>query len=469
MIPALILENFIYYLTTFIFFYFLITQSNYLLLLIVSIPDLVKRFKETQMENLEPILKSESVPKISIIIPMFNEEKDCIGSVNNLLNLSYRYKEIIVINDGSTDQTFNLLEKTFHLLKVPPNNPPIIPTKKIRNYYRSKEIPELLVVDKEHGGKVDSNNAGINTATSDYFINIDADTVLPEGTLEILIRPFFMRKNVIGCGGSVGIANDISFRGNKIQRIYFPKKWLVRLQTIEYLRAFLFGRLGFRHLGGCLIISGCFGLYDRNAILSIGGYKREIGDDVDLVVRLHKAFLQKKIPYVIEFIPDLIALTEVPETLKALKRQRERWQKGVLDVVFNNLSMLFNPRYKKVAFFSFPNLFFIETLSPIVEILGYFTVAVGLYSNSIDKPLALWLLLLAFGFPILLSYSCILLQAITFRWYTSFNDLFLMLISAIFEQLGYRQLLVFFRLKAFFYHTPKKWIQNKRRGFKSSR
>jgi len=360
-----------------------------------------------------------------------------------------------------------LLKKVFHLKKIAPLNPPILKTKKILHYYSASDYSNLTIIDKEHGGKIDALNAGINIASADYFISIDADTIIAQNTLETLLRPFLMRPNVVACGGSIGIANNCILENNSIKEIRFPKLLLPALQVVEYLRAFLFGRLGWQKLGGNLVISGAFSLFDKKLVIECGGYQLLIGDDVEIVIRIHRKMLKEKKPYYIEFLPDLVAFTEAPITFKGLAKQRIRWQVGLLAALWKNIGMLFNPFYKKTGLISFPYYVFVECLSPFIEIFGYITIVLAYFLGVLHIKLMLWFFLLAFGFPILLSYICIILQSIVLKWYRSFFDILKMLIMSIFEQLGYRQFLVVVRLWAFLKWMSGKtsWDQTKRTIF----
>ncbi len=456
-IQALIWGNYI------VFAYFLLVQSFYLMLMILAIPELYMRMKEVKIENFEQILSSESVPQITIIVPAYNESVNINFVIRCLLNLTYRYKEIIIVNDGSTDNMLDLIKNNFKLYPVAPVVPAKIPTQKVRNYYRSKDFPNLIIVDKENGGKVDSVNAGLNAATSDFYISVDADTIITEDALQALMRPFLMQFNIIGCGGTIGIANDCKMAGNRIEQIYFPHTIIAGIQVIEYMRAFLMGKLGWNHLGGHLIVSGAFGLFDINAVIESGGYKLEIGDDVDLTFRLNRQMREKKQKYRIDFIPDLVCLTQVPFKIRELCRQRERWQRGLLEVLWINKKMLFNPRYGKIGMIGVPYFTIIEAISPIIEIGGYFVALTSYFMAILNAYAALWLLLLALGFPLVLSFACILIESISLQRYFSFLNLLKMIGCAILEQVGYRQLLVFVRLYSFF-----KWIKMKIKGEKQS-
>jgi len=454
---------FLFWANTIVFIYFVLVQSFYLLLLLLAIPELWNRIKEVKQENFDRILKSESVPQISIIIPAHNEKNNIIFNINRLVHLSYPYKEIIVVNNGSNDGCMKKLQQHYNLYEVPPQRPMVLKTEKKIQYFRSQEYPNLLVLNKSKKGKIDAINAGINASSSDYFLTIDADTIISDSALQSLMRPFLMRSNVVAAGGCIGIANGCEFGENRMFEIKFPKKILPSIQVIEYLRAFLFGRLGWIHLGGNLIVSGAFGLFDKQSVIDIGGYQTEIGDDVDVVVRLHRYYREKQKPYFITFIPDLVALTKVPNTVKGLINQRARWHQGVFKAIYRSINMLFNVKYGKVGLIGMPCLFFIEGLSPVIELFGYFIVAFSIYFGLFHWYFAFWYLLLALGFPILLSVICVFMEVVSFKWYFSVGIIFKMLFFSIAEQIGFRQLMVFARLKGIVNWIFKKenWIKSK--------
>jgi cellulose synthase/poly-beta-1,6-N-acetylglucosamine synthase-like glycosyltransferase len=450
--------------------YFLVVQLWGLTLLLLAMPHVYKRYREVRSENFTRILNSESIPQISIIVPAYNEESCIIFTIKSLLYLSYRYKEIIIINDGSSDSTLEILKTEFKLVPVPPSIPPVLKTQSIKQYYKSQLYPNLIIIDKEHGGgKVDCGNAGINMCTSPYYLMIDADTVISDQALQALMRPFLMKRNVLASGGSIGVANDCELQGNRLTKINFPKNVIAGIQVVEYLRAFLFGRIGWNDLGGSLIISGAFGLFDRDAVVKVGGYKLHIAEDIDLTIRLHKKFLYDKKEYIMDFVPDLVAMTEVPTSLSLLGKQRQRWHRGLLDVIWQNKTMLFNPRYKCVGLLSFPYYTLIEALAPIVELVGYIGFVVSLFFGVIHWKFATWFLLLAFGFPFILTYICVLIQSVTFKWYFSIGTYLKMFFCSLFEQFGYRQLSVIWRLQGFFqwmFGRETKWTPNIRKGFR---
>jgi cellulose synthase/poly-beta-1,6-N-acetylglucosamine synthase-like glycosyltransferase len=458
----------IYYTDVFIIWYFLWINSIYIILVLLSIPDLYERFKEINSEDIDNILKSDSVPAISIVAPAYNEQENIVTSINAMLHLSYRHIEVVVVNDGSKDDTLNQIIRAFDCYKVPPAIPSYVKTKPVKAYYKSKIYANLLVIDKENGGKADSLNAGINACTSPFFMACDADTLIEKDALKRMIRPVLMRKNTIACGGTIRIVNDCKVENGNVTKVNYPKNYLAAIQAVEYLRAFLFGRLGWNKLGGNLIISGAFGLFNREVVLEAGAYRTDtVGEDMELTVRLHHLMLEKHIPYRIDFIPDPVAWTEVPSSLKVLARQRERWHRGMIDTMIRHRKMLFNFSYGQIGIIAYPFFVFGEMLAPVFEILGYIGIGLGLYFGLINIPFAVLFFLVAWGLMLILTLFSVFMEETSFRKYNHQSDIFKMFAYAVLENVGYRQLTVWYRLQAFwkYFRKDKKWGEMTRTGF----
>lgn len=460
--------NLIYYSDHLILWYFLWINSIYIMLVVLSIPDLYQRFKEINSEDVENLLKSEFVPPITILAPAYNEQENIVTSVNAMLHLSYRHIEVIVINDGSKDDTLLTLIEAFDLVQVPPAMPQYIKTQRVKAYYKSKTFNNLLVIDKQNGGKADSLNAGINACQSPFFMACDADTIIEKDALKRMIRPVLMRNNTIACGGTIRVVNNCVVESGNVKKVVYPKNYLAAIQTVEYLRAFLFGRLGWNRLGGNLIISGAFGLFNRQVVVEAGGYRSDtVGEDMELTVRLHRLMLEKQQPYRIDFIPDPVAWTEVPETAKVLSRQRERWHRGLIDTLWRHRSMMFRFDFGNIGIVAYPFFVFGEALAPVFEVLGYFGVILGLYFGVINIPFAILFFFVAWGLMLILTFFSIFMEETSFRKYNQQNDIYKMFLYAILENIGYRQMTVFYRLKAFwkFFKKDKQWGDMQRKGF----
>jgi cellulose synthase/poly-beta-1,6-N-acetylglucosamine synthase-like glycosyltransferase len=466
------ISQMIFWLDVIILIYFIVLNSFYILLVALSLPDIVQRFRETNQERFERLLKSESVPPITILAPAYNEEEGILPSVRSMLNLSYPHVEVVVINDGSKDGTMAKLIREFNLIEVPPAIQVTILTQPIKSFYRSRDYPNLKVLDKVNGGKADSLNAGINACSTPFFMAVDADTIIDRDALRRMIRPMLTRKHTIASGSTIRVANDCKVEYGRVIEVNYPRKILPAIQVVEYLRAFLFGRLGWNHLGGNLVISGAFGLFDRAAVLAVGGYLTDtVGEDMELTVRLHRYFRDQKLPYRVQFIPDPVAWTEVPADFQSLAKQRERWHRGLIDTLSRHRDMFLNPKYGMVGMLSFPVFVIGEMMAPVVEFVGYIGLVFGLIFHAVNLPFAILFFMAAWGLMIILTIFSIIMEETTFRKYTKFTDLLKMFMYSLLENIGYRQVTVFWRLKGFwnYFRGVKNWNKTKRVGFNTVR
>jgi len=318
------------YITYFALGYFVVLNFFYLMLIVLSFFHIQKQIQEKDVYGLHGLFASNLYNPISILAPAFNEEATVIASVKSLLQLRIPNYEVIVINDGSKDRTMDVLKNEFKLKRIKRYVPLVLNHKPIKAIYKSQIYPELIVVEKENGRKADALNAGINVCRNDLFCAIDADCVLEPDVLQNMLRCFIEDDKTIAVGGIVRVANDCVIEGNEIKEIRIPKSHLARIQVVEYLRAFLFGRVGWDFLDSLFIISGAFVIFDRNAVLKVGGYLYDtVGEDMELVVRLHRYHRENKLPYRVRFLPEPVCWTEVPVDINILARQRNRWHRGL--------------------------------------------------------------------------------------------------------------------------------------------
>jgi len=451
--------------------YFLVLNTFYALLLVLAIPEIWEQTRLAEDEDFQRLMQSDALPPITILVPAYNESATIETSVTAILTLEYRNFEVVVVNDGSKDETLERMRHTFELYEVPRTYPEAIPTRPVRAVYRSRTRTRLLVVDKENGGKADSLNAAINASRFPLVIAVDADTLIEPDALLRLTRPFLLGARIAAVGGTVRVANGCTVRDGRVTDARVPRRFLPGIQVVEYLRAFLFGRLGWNRLGGSLVISGAFGLFRKDYLHAIGGYHpASVVEDLDLVVRLHRYLQERKIRYEIAFIPDPVAWTEVPESGRILSRQRERWHRGLIAAMWQYKGMLFNPRYGRVGLIAMPFFTFGEMLAPLVEVLGYVVTIVGLAYGAIDTSFALLFLLVAWGYGMLLSIWAVVLDEVSFRRYGRLGDLVRLLVYATFETFGYRQRTVWWRLKAFVnvWKRRQVWGEMVRKGFAST-
>jgi cellulose synthase/poly-beta-1,6-N-acetylglucosamine synthase-like glycosyltransferase len=309
--------------------YFLFVNTFYLALLLAAGLQLRKHSHKIRYERREALLSSPLAPKISMLAPAYDESATITESVRALLTLSYPNLEVVLVNDGSTDNTLEVLQEAFDLKPIHPIYQCQLSTKPARGLYRSRMTPELVVLDKENGGKADSLNAAINLASGTLVCAIDADTLIETDALLRMVRPFLERKEVVATGGTLRVANESVVRDGRVTEIRVPRKLLPGVQAVEYIRAFTLGRLGWNALGGNLIISGAFGLFKRDRIISAGGYVHDtVGEDMELVANLRRRGIEAGTASEIAFIADPVAWTEVPDSLRVLGRQRERWHRA---------------------------------------------------------------------------------------------------------------------------------------------
>ncbi len=454
--------------STFILGYFLLLQGSYFFLLLIAAVSVLRYRRTVAHEHWRSMLQSSLTLPISLIAPAYNEERTIIASVHSLLSLEYPEYEVIVVNDGSRDATLHTLVEHFALQPIPANIEYSIPCRPIRNVYRSAKYPRLVVLDKENGGKADALNAGIIMATHALFCAIDADSVLEGNALLRMMRPFLEQPETVAVGGVVRIANGCRVEHGRVTEIGLSSNALAVFQTVEYLRAFLFGRVGWSALGALLIISGAFGVFKRQVVLDVGGYRHDtVGEDFELVVRIHRYLHDHAIRYRIVFLPDPVCWTEAPETLRVLGRQRNRWQRGLIDTLKIHWRMCLNPRYGRIGMIAMPYFVIIELIGPLIELSGYLFITIAFCLNLINLPFFLLFLTLAIVLGTVLSVAAVVLDEIAYRRFPRLSQLLKLIAFGLAENFGYRQLTVWWRARAFldYWRGNTSWGAMERKGF----
>jgi len=438
---------YLYLVSQWIFLLYLLgLTAGYVILDIIAALHLRRYMEERSLESL-PHGYTSFEPQISLLVPAYNEEATIASSIRSLLQLSYSEYEIIAINDGSKDKTLEVLIKEFALVPFPEAYDRQLATNAIRNIYHSTKLPNLRVIDKINGGKADSLNAGINISRYPLFCCIDADSILQRDSLRLVVQPFLDDPLTIACGGTVRIANGCEVKNGFLTAVGLPTNFLALFQIVEYLRAFLFGRLGWSPLNALLIISGAFGVFHKDTAVTVGGYDPDtIGEDMELVVRLHRHLRLQGKPYRIAYVPDPVCWTEAPEDLRTLKNQRIRWQRGLSESLTKNMDLLFHPKGGVVGWLAFPFMALFEWLGPVIEVGGYVLVVVGFMMGFVSVEVSLLFLLVAISLGILLSVSAVLLEEISFHVYPKPRHVLLLFLAAIAENFGYRQLNSLWRL-----------------------
>lgn len=448
--------------------YFVFVNSWYLVLLVCAAGELRRRLHDLRGQGRRLVIGSPLAPSISVIAPAYNEERTIVSSVKALLALQYPSLEVVVVNDGSPDGTMAALRDAFALIPIHPVFVRILDHREIRALYRSRTHPNLVVAEKENGGKADALNAGLNIATGELVCALDADSLVEGDALIRMVRPFLSDPTVAAAGGTVRVANGCVVEAGRVTVVRAPRRALAGIQAVEYLRAFLFGRLGWNALGGNLIVSGAFGLFRRDSVVTAGGYLADtVGEDVELVARIRRAGVESGRPSRIVFIPDPVAWTEVPETFRVLGRQRDRWHRGLADTLFRHASLAFNPRFGALGLVVYPYFFAVELCAPVVEAIGLAGLAAGLWIDAVDWGFAALFFLVAYGYGLVLTVTTFLLEELSFHRYETARDRALLLLWAVLENFGYRQLTVFWRLRGIlgFLRRRTDWGVMERRGF----
>lgn len=413
----------------------------YLTLHVLAIFELRDDVRESSWDPPFRRFASPFYPGIGIIVPAYNEEATIVESVRSMLSLNYPELEVVVINDGSNDTTLDRLVNTFDLEPLDSEIPFDVPTEEIHEVYRSTTYEELLVIDKDNGGKSDALNAGLWLTDMPLFCAVDSDTIIDRDGLLSLVRPFLKEPTrTVASGGVIRVANSCTVESGVIKDVALPKTGLPGLQVMEYLRAFYSGRLGLNRINGLILISGAFGLFKTETVREIGGYRHDtITEDFDIIVRMHRHLKEQEMKYTIDFMPEPVAWTEVPSTRQVLGRQRRRWYRGMVETVVTHRRMLFNKEYGRVGSVIMPLFIAAEAIGPLIEGLGYVLLPLAWYFGGMSVEVFLVFFLLTTGFGIFLSWFGIFSEVWSFNRYDSPWQILRLLWYGILENFGYRQ------------------------------
>lgn len=446
----------------------------YAILAILSL-SAVRRFNKLDKHIDYTLLhKSEHTPGISVIAPAFNEALTIIENVHSLLNLNYPKYEVIIVNDGSTDNSLELMVKEFDLAEVDFAYNERLKTKPVRRIMRSTNpaFSKLLVVDKENGkAKADASNAGINVSSFDYFLCTDVDSILDRDTIMKLIKPVMDedRKRIIAIGATLRMANSCVIEQGYMQRVVVPRQLLPRFQEIEYIRSFVMGKMGWSVINCVPNVSGGLGLFDKEIAINAGGYDpQSFGEDMELVIRMMTYCVNYEIEYAIRYIPVTLCWTEGPATLKVYGRQRSRWARGLAQLMWAHKKLLFNPRYGRLGMIVMPYNFVFELLAPIVEALGIIYYIVIVILGAINWEYAKLLLIFVYTYAIMISTLSILWDQLTHHTYKTWREIIVLCITAFFEMVAYHPLIVFYSIKGYFNFIANRkhsWGNMQRQGF----
>jgi cellulose synthase/poly-beta-1,6-N-acetylglucosamine synthase-like glycosyltransferase len=446
-----------------IFIYFFIISFLYILLILLSSNKLREFIK---VVNNDVTIISNYTKPISIVVPAFNEESTIIDNIISLLDLNYPEFEIVVVNDGSKDNTLSKIVEYFNLRKIDVEINILVECERINAVYSSFALPNLVIVDKENGGKADALNAGINLSRYPLICGIDADCIIEKNALLRIVKPFLNNENTIAVGGFIRIANGCMIKEGKLVEARLPKKAIVGFQIIEYFRAFLTSRIGWQKINALLIISGAFGVFKKAALVNVGGYSKTIGEDMELILKLHEFYKRNKIEYKVDFTSDAVCWTQAPDALKGLRNQRIRWHRGLTDSILRHKKMILNPKYGTVGMVSMPYFFAVELLGPVIEFAGYLFLILSIITGTLSR-FFIYVFLMAILYGILYSLSAILFEVLSYKRYTGIKIITKLIIYCFLEQFMYRQLTVWWRVRSFFNYKKgsKQWGTINRKSF----
>ena len=457
-----------------VFWYFLLLNSWYLVLIVVAAYDAVEHFRALPFGGYEDIFSSPLTPGVTVVVPARNEEKDIVDSVRALLALRYPELEIIVVDDGSTDETFAVLRDAFALEPVSRViAPELVTYGEVLSVHAPADDAPLVVIRKTGTGRrADANNVGINAARQPLVCFIDADAVLDELALLRVVKPFVDDpERVVASGGSVRAANGCVVDAGRVVDVRMPRRWLERIQVVEYLRSFLLGRAGWSRLHSLLIISGAFGLFRRDVLVEVGGFDPAcIGEDAEMVARIHRRLREQHRAYDIVFVAEPVCWTEVPRTRSTLATQRRRWSTGLVEVLWTHRRMIGNPRYGRIGLGVLPYFVLFEMLGAVVEVVGVGAMVAGLALGLVNVAFALLLTTVAVGYGVLLSVLALAVEEFSYRRYRSWGDLARAVAAACIENVGYRQLHAWWRLQGLLgvvRRDPSEWLALPRSGFRA--
>ncbi len=465
------MHTFFTILSAIIIIYMLISSFSYLGLFTLAFRKVQRESKLDKREATEDLIRNQHTYPVSILVPAYNEEVGVVSTVRSLLALEYPEIEVIVIDDGSKDSTSERMIAEFNMVEIPFAVRTHIPSAEVIAIYQSSIFPYIRLIKKANGGKADALNAGINLSSYPYFCAIDGDSILEHDGLIKTMKPIIESDGqVIVTGGSVRIANGSTISRSKVEIINLPKHPVVLMQIIEYFRAFLIGRLALSHLNILLIVSGAFGVFNKQHVIQAGGYnKNTVGEDMELVVRLHRLLREEKSKQRIEYVPDPVCWTEAPESLAVLKSQRIRWQRGLFETLWTHKKMMLNPKYGAVGLVSMPYFLFVELLGAVFEFTGYFIILGGFFFSLVDPNVAGVLFLVTVLYGSLISALAVLLEELTLHKYPKVSHLMRLYFWALTEAFWYRPLMVIWRVQGIFSTFFKKahWGDMKRKGISS--
>ena len=398
------------------------------------------------IENLPPPYRGFD-PPVSLVVPAFDQADSIVASVSALLQLEYTELEIVVVNDGSRDATFEALRAAFELEPFPEAYWRRLQAQPVRAVYRSRRQPRLRVVDKEHGGVADALNVGINAARNPLVCAIDTSTVLQVDSLRRVVEPFMENPATVAIAGSVRIANGCRLSGDRLEPGLPRSPWAL-LQIAEHLRSGLFTRLGWARLNALLVVPEAFVMLRKDSVIEAGGYRSDARlPHLELLVRLHRMLRARGERYAVGAVPDAICWIAVPESAARLGAQRGAWQQALAETLGRHVSLA-EPRGGTAGLLALPYFAGFECVGPLVELAGYALLALMWLAGFIPGTAFGAFVLLGFSLGFLASMTALALEEAAHPLYPRFSHAATLVAAAIVENAGYRQWLALVRAVA---------------------
>ena len=460
----------------FFLIYGILLFAFYFLFVVLAIIAVRSNKKRAFFLNVRDIKSSQHLPSITLVAPAYNEGKSIVTNVRSLLSLQYPFYELIIVNDGSKDDSMEKLISAYHLSPIKFNGKGNkIETAKVLKVYKStnKKYHNLTIIEKKNGGRADALNCGINYAKTELVLCTDADCIIEQDALLKLVRPFLeeLDREVIACGASIGIANDSIIKNGILNELRLPKNMVARIQVVEYIRAFLLGRMAMSLMDGLMLVSGAFGLYPRKRVLEVGGFDRHtVGEDLELCIRLRANMEQKKLPYDVVYIPETLCWTEAPASFKVYSTQRDRWARGLWETIKKHRYLFFNPKYRAMGMFFFPYWVFFELWAPIVEVAGLILIIVYTSLGWINLPFAIYLFFAVYLLGCIFSTISIFIYTINFKHYARPSAVIKLLLAAYIESFYTHPVMLYAEIKGYYkkiFGIKSGWGNMVRKGFVS--
>ncbi|MEG2597386.1 MAG: glycosyltransferase family 2 protein, partial [Oscillospiraceae bacterium] len=438
------------------FVIYLIGYSTFLFLSVTS--GAIKLHQRRKDDRLKNLLHHELYIPITIIVPAHNEETTLVDTICTLMEQDYKLFEIVVVDDGSTDKTAESLVEHFHMKLMPRPVHRVIACKKEIAIYEGKfHHIDLTLVKKENGGKADALNMGINISKYPYFICIDADSMLQKNSLFEISKPMMENDFVVACGGQIAVSNGIKLVKGEVKDYSMPKKLVEAMQVLEYERSFLASRIFMNRFNGNLIISGAFGMFKKNTVILAGGYDSStMGEDMELVVKLHAFCRANHLPYSLQYVPDAICWSQVPGSLPDLMKQRRRWHIGLFESLTKYKNVVGKKEYGLLGTISFLYFWIYELLSPYIELFGLFTIILSFFINLINVPFMILFFTIYASFACILTLTSFFTRLYMQNMHISFSDSMKVIFLCAFELVGLRFILMLVRANALIGYKKKR-------------